>query len=106
MVSVNFCYEDGIEKVADIPQGMSVMEGAIKSGIDGIDADCGGALSCATCHVRIPSPWRELIPPPCAAEREMLEFAVDPDDRSRLSCQVIVGPELEGMQAIVPKSQR
>jgi 2Fe-2S ferredoxin len=106
MVSVKFILENGVEQVADIGVDVSVMEGALKAGVEGIDADCGGALSCATCHVRIPAPWGDMVPPASAAEKEMLEFAVDPDDMSRLSCQVILQPALEGMHVLVPAAQR
>lgn len=105
MVAVTFEYDDGRHIQADLPEGMSLMEGALRQGIDGIDAECGGALSCATCHVHFSRDWFEKLPPPSPEETDMLEFAVEPTDTSRLSCQIMVKAELDGLPVRIPKSQ-
>ena len=101
------CIEsDGTEHVVDIPNGLSVMEGATNAGVPGIDADCGGACSCATCHVHVDAAWLEAVGPASANEQEMLEFAVDPQPNSRLSCQIGMRPALDGLIIHVPETQR
>ena len=106
MVSVKFVQADGAEQDIDIGVGISAMEGAVRAGIDGIDADCGGALACATCHVHVPQPWLDRLAQATADEREMLEFAVDGDATSRLSCQIYLTLDLEGLVLRVPATQR
>lgn len=76
------------------------------AGVDGIDADCGGQLSCATCHVKIDPQWQGKLPEACIDELEMLEFAVDLGEGSRLSCQIIVSDEMDGLTVHVPESQK
>lgn len=105
MVNIVFQQPDGETEKVDIPEGNSLMEGAVRNGIAGIDADCGGALACATCHVHLDAQWREKIAPPEPAETDMLEFAVDVDESSRLSCQIMVTSSLEGMVVHVPATQ-
>ena len=75
-------------------------------GIDGIDADCGGQLSCATCHVHVDAEWLASLVPPTGDEDDLLEFAVGRDERSRLSCQIIISPELDGLVLHVPETQQ
>ena len=82
------------------------MEGAVRSGVDGIDADCGGALSCSTCHVYVADDWIDLLVPPSQDEKEMIDFAVDPKPCSRLSCQIVMKSEYEGLVLNVPATQR
>lgn len=105
MVCITFTFPDGTSENIAIDPGTSLMEGAVRGGVEGIDADCGGALSCATCHVRVAPEWVSRLPPPSEDEREMLEFAVDPGPGSRLSCQIVIAPELEGLVVGVPASQ-
>lgn len=106
MVRVNFVQADGSEHALDLSEGTSVMEGAVKGGIDGIDADCGGAVSCATCHVHVPAEWYARLAPPSHDESDMLGFAVEADETSRLSCQIVLSPELDGLVVQIPATQR
>ena len=84
---------------------MPVMEGAIKNKIPGIDADCGGACACATCHVYVAKEWIEKLPPKEDSEEDMLDFAFDVKDNSRLSCQITVSDELDGLVVNMPEKQ-
>lgn len=106
MATVTFISADGGEKALDITDGYSVMEAAVRGGIDGIDADCGGEVSCATCHVHVAADWLERLAPPGDDEQDMLGYAVDTDERSRLSCQIFVTPELDGLVVHIPPTQR
>jgi 2Fe-2S ferredoxin len=86
--------------------GESLMQAAVAAGVDGIAADCGGLLTCATCHVVVPEPWRSTLPPMTDDERAMLEFTATPhSEGSRLSCQIVLSPALDGMMVELPKSQ-
>jgi 2Fe-2S ferredoxin len=105
MVGVTFKTADGVQETIEIDAGTTLMEGAVRGGIEGIDADCGGALSCATCHVRVAPEWTDKLAPPTEAERDMLEFAVEPGPGSRLSCQIVIDPALEGLTVEVPSTQ-
>jgi len=89
----------------DVPSGLSVMEGAIKNMVPGIDADCGGACACATCHVYVDPEWTETVGGPSEMEQTMLDFAEDVEDNSRLSCQITVTDALDGLIVRLPKSQ-
>ena len=106
MPRVTYVETDGKVHEANVPVGLTVMEGARRDGIPGIDADCGGACSCGTCHVYVDEAWRERVGPPGANERDMLEFAVDPKDSSRLSCQIQVRGDLDGLVVHLPAAQR
>lgn len=105
MVDVVFVTHRGDSRTVDAPEGDSVMQAALNNGVSGILADCGGALSCATCHIHIAPEWMDRIGRPSEEEEAMLEMAVDPDDTSRLSCQVTLTPELDGLRVILPASQ-
>jgi ferredoxin, 2Fe-2S len=86
--------------------GQSLMRAAVDAGIDGIAADCGGSLSCATCHVMLDDPWRGRLPPVAADEAAMLEMTAAPrEPGSRLSCQIVLGPALDGLEARMPTTQ-
>jgi len=106
MVLVRFIQADASGQDIDIEPGISVMEGAVRAGVDGIDADCGGAVSCATCHVHVAPEWMGRLAPPDAEEREMLEVATGVDETSRLSCQIRVAADLAGLVLYVPATQR
>jgi 2Fe-2S ferredoxin len=84
---------------------MSVMEVAVQNQVEGIDADCGGACACATCHVYVAEPWMEVVGDRNQMENDMLEFAVDVRGNSRLACQVRVSEELHGLVVTVPEKQ-
>ena len=105
MALVRFVNSAGEETDVAIDDGVSVMEGAVKAGIEGIDADCGGQLSCATCHVYLGEAWVGRVPEPSDDEEALLDFAAERQPNSRLSCQIIVRPELEGLEIGVPARQ-
>ncbi|RYD95058.1 MAG: 2Fe-2S iron-sulfur cluster binding domain-containing protein [Sphingomonadales bacterium] len=105
MPKITFVDSKGNEQPLDAPSGISLMEAAIKNGISGIEADCGGACSCATCHVFIGLDWQAKMPEKQDMEDAMLEFALDMRDTSRLSCQVLLTDALDGMTVELPSSQ-
>ena len=100
-------YKDfqGNTKTIQVENGLSVMEGAIQNEIPGIDADCGGAMACATCHVYVDDKWFEKIPKAEDAEVDMIDMAFEPKKNSRLSCQIIVSEELDGLEVTTPEKQ-
>lgn len=86
--------------------GQSLMKAAVDAGVRGIDADCGGTLTCATCHVMVDAAWAQQLPPPVPDETDMLDFAASPlEPGSRLSCQIVLTPELDGLLVRLPASQ-
>ena len=92
-------------KTIDVDNGLSVMEGAIQNSIPGIDADCGGSMACATCHVYVQEKWLDLIPKAEDAEIDMIDMAHEPKKNSRLSCQIIVSDNLDGLTVTTPEKQ-
>ena len=100
-------YQDikGNSKTIDVENGLTVMEGAIQNDIPGIDADCGGAMACATCHVYVKDEWFNKIPKAEDAEVDMIDMAHEPKKNSRLSCQIIVTDELDGLEVTTPEKQ-
>jgi len=92
-------------KTIDVDNGLSVMEGAIQNSIPGIDADCGGSMACATCHVYIEEKWLDKIPKAEDAETDMIDMAYEPKKNSRLSCQIIVSDDLDGLIIKTPEKQ-
>jgi 2Fe-2S ferredoxin len=105
MAKVTYIEHDGTEHVVDVKTGLSVMEGAVKNNVPGIDADCGGACACATCHVFVDEAWFEKSGTRSAMEESMLDFAEGVTETSRLSCQIKVTDELDGMVIRMPESQ-
>src|SRR5512146_2568128 len=105
MAKITYIEHDGTEHVVDVKTGLSVMEGAVKNNIPGIDADCGGACACATCHVYVDPDWLARLAPPSQLETNMLKMAVEPNAQSRLSCQIVVAPALEGLTVRTPEHQ-
>jgi 2Fe-2S ferredoxin len=105
MTSVTFIMANGQTRTVDIPSGRSVMQGAVNAGINGIDALCGGAVVCATCHVYVAKEWIERLPTPSTNEARTLDCTVDPDETSRLSCQILVNDDLDGLVVRVPLTQ-
>lgn len=105
MVKLTFVLPDGSETVAEAALGASVMQAAVNAGVDAIAAECGGACACGTCHCVLPEAAFAALPAPEADEADMLEFVIDPQPTSRLSCQLTVTDELEGLRIIVPESQ-
>ena len=100
-------YEDfkGKSITIDVENGLSVMEGAIQNEVTGIDADCGGSMACATCHVYVKENWIDKLPKAEEAEMDMLDMAFEPKKNSRLSCQIIVTDDLNGLEVITPEKQ-
>jgi len=105
MIQINYIEKVGTVRTVEIPEGLSLMEGALKHHIDGIDGDCGGACACATCHVYVAPEWFDRIPAMNDLERGMLKFASEPRPNSRLSCQIKATPALNGLTVTIPKSQ-
>ena len=105
MPKIRFVAHTGQEYEADAVVGQSVMQAALNGMIPGIIADCGGNCSCATCHVYVDTPWSERILPPSKEERDMIECALHTRSTSRLSCQIGVTAELEGLVVGLPESQ-
>lgn len=105
MAKITYVEHDGTEHVVDVADGLSIMEGAVNNMIPGIDADCGGACACATCHVYVDEKFADKIEPKEDMEQTMLDFAPDVRDTSRLSCQIKVSDALEGMVVKMPESQ-
>ncbi len=105
MAKITYIHHTGKETTVEVPQGWTVMEGAIKNRIAGIDADCGGACACATCHVYVDPAWLPKLPARQDMEEQMLDFAQDVKPNSRLSCQIKVSSALDGLVVRMPKSQ-
>jgi 2Fe-2S ferredoxin len=105
MPKITFIEQNGAEHVVEAETGLSVMESAIKNMVPGIDADCGGACACATCHVYVDDAWRDKVGKPSAMEESMLDFAYEPKENSRLSCQIQVSDALDGLIVRLPEFQ-
>ena len=106
MPRIKYLEHDGTVHEIDVRVGSSVMEGAIRNGVPGIEAECGGVCSCATCHVFIDADWTDVVGPPNEMEAAMLDFAPGVQPNSRLSCQIEVTDAIEGLIVRMPKSQR
>jgi 2Fe-2S ferredoxin len=96
---------DGTQHDLDVANGSTVMENAVRNSVPGIEAECGGACACATCHVYVDDAWTALVGPPEAMEEDMLDFAYDVRPTSRLSCQIKVSDALDGLVVHVPERQ-
>ena len=105
MAKITYVEHDGREHVVEVKPGLSVMEGAIRNNVPGIDADCGGACACATCHVYVDEAFVDAAGQPSAMEESMLDFAENVQPNSRLSCQIRVSDELDGLVVRLPESQ-
>jgi 2Fe-2S ferredoxin len=105
MPKITYIDSDGTERVVDAEAGSTVMEAAIKNGVPGIEAECGGACACATCHVYVEEEWREKAGGPSPMEEDMLDFGYDVRPNSRLSCQIKVTDALDGLRVAVPERQ-
>ena len=105
MPKITYVNCKGSSKTIDVENGLTVMEGAIQNDIPGIDADCGGSMACATCHVYVEEKWLDKIPKAEEAEVDMIDMAYEPKKNSRLSCQLIVSDELEGLTVTTPAQQ-
>jgi 2Fe-2S ferredoxin len=105
MPKITYIEHGGTPHTVDVPVGLTVMEGAVNNNIPGIDADCGGACVCSTCHVYVDTAWIGKLPEREDMEVDMLDFAFEPNERSRLTCQVKVTPELDGLVVQMPEKQ-
>ena len=105
MAKITYQNNDGSSKTIEVENGLSVMEGAIQQDIPGIDADCGGSMACATCHVYVEEKWLNKLPQAEDAEVDMIDMAYEPKKNSRLSCQLIVTDELDGLIVTTPAKQ-
>ena len=105
MAKITYIEHDGTEHVVDVKNGLSVMEGAVKNNIPGIDADCGGACACATCHVYVDPAWLAKVGPRTDMEASMLAFAEGAEANSRLACQIRIADDLDGLIVRLPPSQ-
>ncbi len=105
MGQVKYLAHDGTAHVIDLDDGLSIMEGAVRNGVPGIDADCGGMCACATCHVHIDLQWLASTGQPSEQETELLDLAPERDETSRLSCQIVMSPALDGLVVRMPERQ-
>jgi 2Fe-2S ferredoxin len=106
MAKITYVEHGGKEHVVDVANGLTVMEGARDNGIPGIEADCGGACACSTCHVYVDAAWVEKVPAKDAMEEDMLDFAFEPNaETSRLTCQIKVTDALDGLRVQMPEKQ-
>ena len=105
MAKIKYIEHKGKSHTIDVANGLSVMEGAVQNDIPGIDADCGGSMSCATCHVYVKEEWFNKLPKKEDGEEDMLDMAYEPKKFSRLRCQLTVSDELEGLIIKLPEKQ-
>jgi 2Fe-2S ferredoxin len=106
MAKITYVEHGGKEHVVDVANGLTVMEGARDNGIPGIEADCGGACACSTCHVYVDPAWVDRLPKKDSMEQDMLDFAWNPDPvRSRLTCQLKVSDAIDGLRVQMPEKQ-
>lgn len=105
MALVTYISHDGNSIEVDVRPGTSVMQAAVDNMIDGIVGECGGSCSCATCHCYIDDAWVSRLPPASGMEKDMLECVLEPRPNSRLSCQVVVTEQLDGLVVRLPESQ-
>ena len=105
MSKITYIEQNGKSHTIEVSNGLSVMEGAVQNNIPGIDADCGGSMACATCHVYVKEEWFDKLPKKEDGEEDMIDMAYEPNKWSRLSCQLVVSDELEGLVVNLPEKQ-
>ena len=105
MPKITYIDSDGTSRDVEAKNGTSIMEAAVQNMIPGIDADCGGACACATCHVYVAEEWAAKLAPKDDMEESMLDFAEDVQEHSRLSCQILMSDELDGITVTTPENQ-
>ena len=105
MPKINYIEHGGKKHTIEVANGLTVMEGAIQNNIPGIDADCGGSMACATCHVYVKEEWFNKLPKKEDGEEDMIDMAYEPNKHSRLSCQLTVSNDLEGLVVHLPEKQ-
>ena len=105
MAKIIYITHDDKKSTIEVQNGLTVMEGAVQNDIPGIDADCGGGMACATCHVYVKEEWFNKLPKKEDGEEDMLDMAFEPKQNSRLSCQIVVSDELDGLTVNIPSKQ-
>ena len=105
MAKITYIEHSGKSHTIEVQNGLTVMEGAIQNNVPGIDADCGGSMACATCHVYVKEEWFNKLEKKEDGEEDMLDMAYEPNKFSRLSCQLTVSDKLEGMIVNLPEKQ-
>ena len=105
MAKITYHTHDNKTYTIDVQKGLTVMEGAIQNDIPGIDADCGGGMACATCHVYVKEEWFNKLDKKSDGEEDMLDMAYEPNKFSRLSCQILISDELDGLTVSIPSKQ-
>ena len=105
MPKITYIEHNGKNHTIEVANGLSVMEGAVQNNIPGIDADCGGSMACATCHVYVEEKWLNKLPNAEEGEVDMIDMAFEPKKNSRLSCQLIVSDDLNGLVVTTPAKQ-
>ena len=105
MPKITYKDNQGNSKTIEVQNGLSVMEGAIQNNVPGIDADCGGSMACATCHVYVEEKWLDKLPKAEEGEVDMIDMALEPKKNSRLSCQITVTDEINGLIVTTPEKQ-
>ena len=105
MAEITYITHDKKIHTIEVQNGLTVMEGAVQNDIPGIDADCGGGMACATCHVYVNDEWFDKLPAKEEGEEDMLDMAFEPKKNSRLSCQIIITDELDGLTVNIPSKQ-
>ena len=105
MSKITFNTHENKIHTVDVQNGLTVMEGAVQNDIPGIDADCGGGMACATCHVYVNEEWLDKLPAKEDGEEDMLDMAYEPNKFSRLSCQIVVSDDLDGLVVNIPEKQ-
>ena len=105
MPRITYITSDAQTHTIEVKNGLTVMEGAVQNDVQGIDADCGGGMACATCHVYVNEEWVDKLPKKEEGEEDMLDMAFEPKKNSRLSCQLIVSDQLDGLVVNIPTKQ-
>ena len=105
MPKITYNTHDNDTYTIEVQNGLTVMEGAVQNDVPGIDADCGGGMACATCHVYVKEDWFNKLPKKEDGEEDMLDMAFEPKPNSRLSCQIIVSDDLDGLEVSIPSKQ-
>ena len=105
MPKITYIDQKGNSKTINVENGLTVMEGAVQNNIPGIDADCGGSMACATCHVYVKDNWFNKLPKKEDGEEDMLDMAFEPKKNSRLSCQIMVSDKIDGLVLNLPEKQ-
>ena len=105
MAKIIYIGNNGTSHTVDVAEGLTVMEGAVQNNIPGIDADCGGGMACATCHVYVKDEWFDKINKKSEGEDDMIDQAYEPKKSSRLSCQIQVSSDIDGLEVHLPEKQ-